>query len=170
MKHIYAWMFVALIFLALMVGTMAQTPVKATLAYSRSTTPGAPSNQVESSQNPFPTIYLVYVVVDKGAPISAIGVCVQQKRYEATLKKVDSPVVAEHDPNVRSDQKDVLVEKTTDDVYQVELQEGKSPAGTDCAVDKLARENPVVVYLKSGHSTCYGVAKKIVQLRPVAAM
>lgn len=167
MKHIYAWMFVALIILALMVSAMAQTPVKATLAYSRSTIPGAPPNQAESSQNPFPMTYFIYVVVEKGTPISATGVCVQQKRYAAALKKVDSPVVVEHDPNVRSDQKDVLVEKTADDVYQVELQEGKSP---DCAEDKLARENPVVVYLKSGHSTCYGVAKKIVPLRPVAAM
>lgn len=170
MKHAYLLMILTLVVPALMVGAKAQSPVKTTLAYSRSTTPGAPPNQAESSQNPFPTTYFIYVVLEKGTPISATGACVQGKRYAATLKKVDSPVVMEHDPNVRSDQKDVLVEKTMDDVYQVEVQESKSPDDKECAADKLAQENPVVVYLKSGRSACYGVAKKIVPLRPVAAM
>ncbi len=162
--------FYLLLVLGVVSSAMAQSPVKATFAYSRSTIPGAPTNTADGAQNSFPTTYLIYVVVTKGRAISAISACVQKKGYAATLKKVDSPVVVEHDPNVRSEEKDVLVAKTPDDVYQVELREGKGPEGNDCAKDRAAQDNPVIVYLKSGRSLCYAATKKLVALPPVAAM
>jgi len=162
------------VFLLLVLTTslMAQSPVKETLAYSRKTIPGTPGNNsgTQSSQNPFPVSYFIYVVVKKGVVISVTGVCLKGKRYDATWKKVDSPVLIEQDVGVPTGEKDTLVKETSDDVYQVELEKPKHPDGKDCTGDTLAQRHEVVVCLKSGGATWYGLATKIVPLHPAAAM
>lgn len=164
---------ICLFFLLLLTtSVMAQSPVKETIAYSRQTIPGIPGNDsgARAPQNPFPTSYFIYVVVKRGAVISTTGVLLQGKRYDATLKRVDSPVLIEHDVSVPTGKRDTLVKKTPDDVYHVELEEPRSPDGEEHAEDSLARRFEVVVCLKSRQSSWYGLVRKIVPLRSAAAM
>jgi len=156
-----AWLLLAL--LALQVTLSAQSPVRKTLAYSRATLSGIPG------ESPHPPAYFIYVVVQRGTALSPIGVCVLGTRHDAVLRKVASPVVTEHDPNVRTGKRDTLVGKTSDDVYQVDVGEPKGPCGTDHPAGELAQRNEVVVCLKSSGSTWYGLASKIVPLAHVAA-
>jgi hypothetical protein len=167
MKHMSMFLL-----LVLTTSLMAQSPVGETLAYSRKTIPGTPGNNsgTQSSQNPFPASYFIYVVVKNGVVISVTGVCVQGKRYDATWKKVDSPVLIEQDVSVPTGKKDTLVKETSDDVYQIGLEEPKRADGKDCIRDKLAQRYEVVVCLKSGGATWYGLATKIVPLHPATAM
>jgi hypothetical protein len=88
--------------------------------------------------------------------------------YAASLKKVTSPVVVPHDPNAPTEAKDMLVPKTQDEVYEVNVQERTGPACEDRA-QLLARENEVVVALKSGGTTLYAPTKTIVALPAAAA-
>ncbi len=167
MKSIY-------LFALILFGTnvMAQSPVKETLAYSRDTTPGIPARQnaTSGSQTPIKTDYLLYVVIKKSVPISLVAACVRGKSYAATLQKLDSPVLVEHDLTFPSDTKDTLVKQTPDDVYQVLLGQAQLPNCKDHDLEKLAQTHPVVVVLKSGQSSWYASADKIVPLRPEAGM
>lgn len=147
----------------------AQSPVMQTLAYSRETIPGTPvSRYGGSGQNPFPTSYYLYVVVKKGTAISTTGVRVQGKWHAAALRRVVSPVLLEHDPSVPTRKKDTLVGETSDDVYQVEVRPQETANCKEHAPDKFP-EFDVVVCLKSGGASWYGLARKIVVLSPVAA-
>jgi hypothetical protein len=158
--------------LALPTSLMAQSPVRETLAYSRKTIPGIPGNDSGAlpSQDPFPTSYFIYVVVKRGTVISVSGVCLQGKRYDATLHSVDAPVLSEHDVSVPTGKKDTLVQQTSDDVYRVEIGDRKGPCDKNRSEGKLARRYEVVVCLKSGGSSWYGLVTRIVPLLPAAAM
>jgi hypothetical protein len=159
--------------LALLVGTivMAQSPIKETVAYSRSTIGGVPVNQsAGSSPNPLPVTYLIYIVVKKGTPVVVSGVCVQGRSYNATLKRVETPVEIESDVAVPTDKKDILVGKTSDDAYQVEVGQAKAADCKEYGKDKLAQQGGVVVYLKSDETRWYGQTERIVPLRPGYAM
>lgn len=157
------------VFLIAPVALSAQSPVKETLAYSRETIPGIPvSRDAGSAQNPFPSSYYVYVVIKKGTAVSATGVRLQGKWHAATLRHVDSPVLLEHDPNVPTGKRDTLVGETSDDVYQVEVGPQEAADCKEQAGDKF-RKFDVVVCLKSGRASWYGVATRIVSLSPAAA-
>jgi hypothetical protein len=148
---------------------MAQSPVLETIAYGRDTTRGIPGpSGVSASQQPIKVDYYIYVTVKKGMPVSVDTACVRGKSYAATLKKVETPVQVEHDTAIPTGIKDTLVKASSDDVYQVLLE---SPQNRSCAetnTAKLAETHPVVVPLKSGESTWYSFADKIVPLRPAA--
>ena len=157
------------LFLLAPAGLFAQSPVKETLAYSRETIPGTPiSRDAASVRNPFPTSYYLYLVIKKGTPISASGVRLQGKWHAASLKRVDSPVVLEHDPNVPTGKKDTLVGETSDDVYQVDISPPETADCKDHAAERFANYD-VVVCLKSGRASWYGLAMRIVSLSPAAA-
>lgn len=166
MKPIYL-----LFALGMVTSCAAQSPVKETLAYSRETIPGIPGKSgATSSQNPISTSFFIYVVIKKGATVSLAGVCVNGKSYLATWKRVESPVLIEHDASVPTGQKDTLVKKTSDDVYQLELGQQKSAECNAQGEENLAQRNDVVVFLKSGQSSWHGLADKLVPLHPAAAM
>jgi uncharacterized protein YgiM (DUF1202 family) len=150
---------------------VAQSPVKETLAYSRGIIRGTPptSNGGASSQGPFRPSYYIYLVIKKGTSISLTGICVHNKSYTATLKKVESPVLVEHDQSVPTGEKDTLVRKTSDDVYQLEIGQKKGDC-SDQRKSELEVRNEVVVCLKSGHSVWYGTVEKIKPLHPLSAM
>jgi hypothetical protein len=145
-------------FLLLLVQTrlMAQSPVIQTVAYSRATISGIPGNQT-----PFPPTYFIYVVIKKGIPVSATGMCLRGSRYPATLRQVRSPVVIDHDVSVPTGKKDTLVKRTTNDVYQVEIGAPQGPC---------TQRHEVVVCLKSAGFRWYGMATKILPLAAAAAM
>lgn len=157
--------------LAVATDTTAQSPVLKTLAYSRDTIRGTPESEMGtgSSQTPFPASYFIYVVVEKGTVVSVTGVCVKGKAYAATWKRVESPVMIEHDASVPTGKKDTLVEKTADDVYQVELGPMKAAGCKDNCDDQVAQRNQVVVFLKSGQAGWRGLAERIIPLQPAAA-
>ncbi len=162
------------LFALMMFGTnvMAQTPVKEILAYSRDTTPGIPArpNTASVAQTPIKTDYYIYVVIKKTLPVSSVAACVRGKPYAATLQKVDPPVLVEHDVTLPTGIKDTLVKPTPDDVYQVLLGQEQSPDCKTRDLEKLAQTHPVVISLKSGQSTWYASADKIIPLRPAAGM
>jgi hypothetical protein len=159
-----------LVLLSLAPSLMAQSPVKATLAFSRASTTAvsAPSSSDSAQAAETKTDYLIYVVVSKGTIASATGACIEGKLFASTLQKVDSPVMVELDKGV----KDTLVGATDDDVYQVELgaprhsnpkclppQEGGPPRGSAAAV---------LMRLGSGQAAWNAVTDRIVPLRPSA--
>jgi hypothetical protein len=157
-----------LLLIAVIDCSVAQTPKVQAVAYSRSTTPGIPTGLGGPAINSLPVRYYIYVTVKKGTPVSVSSVCLKGQSYAASLKKVTSPVVVPHDPNVPTEVKDMLVPETQDDVYQVNVQEQTASACEDPA-QLLARDNEVVVALKSGGTTLYAPAKTIVALATAAA-
>jgi hypothetical protein len=161
--------FLSLLFLIAVADySVAQTQKVQAVAYSRDTTPGIPTGLGGPDNNPLPVRYYIYVAVEKGTPVSVSSVCLKWQSYAASLKKVTSPVLVPHDPNVPTEAKDTLVPKTQDEVYQVNLQEQTGPACDDRA-QLLARDNEVVVVLKSRGTPLYAPAKTIVALRTAAA-
>ena len=165
MKLVYS-----LLFLALATSLLAQSPIRETLAYSRNTTRGIPTgpNSDSSTQPPIKVSYYLYVVVRKGVSVSASTACVRGKSFAATLKRVDAPVLIEHDATIPTGSKDTLVKPTADDVYQIILSSQGNPPCEDPETMKLARNHEVVVPLKSGRSIWYSLADRIVSLRPAA--
>jgi len=148
--------------------SVAQTPNIQVVAYSRVTTPGIPTGPGGPAINSLPVRYYIYVTLKKGTPVSVSSVCLKGQSYAASLNKVTSPVVVPHDPNAPTEVKDILVPKTQDEVYQVNVQGQTGPACEDRA-RLLARENEVVVALKSGPTTLYAAAKTIAALPAAAA-
>lgn len=157
MKHLHA-----VCLLLLPACAMAQSPVTQALAYSRSTSAGIPGHDA------LPTSYYIYVVVRRGIAITLRGVCLRGERHAAALRRVDAPVMVEHDVGVPTGRRDTLVGKTSEDVYQVDVGEPSGSCGGGAA--QLARDHEVVVCVTSGGATWYGLVAKIVPLSPGAAM
>jgi hypothetical protein len=162
-------LFVILLLLVVSGDLAAQSgPVKATFGYSREIISGIPSSPGREQPKQLPNSYFIYVVVKRGLIISDATVYLRGDKYKATLKKVDTPLLIDHDPSVPTGRKDTLVPKTSDDVYEVEPEEheeSKDPTG-----EQLARRNQAVVVLRSGQDKLYGVVRELTRLRPAAAM
>jgi hypothetical protein len=160
----------SLLVLTLATNLVAQSPIRETLAYSRDTTRGIPAgpNSDSMSQPPIKVDYYIYVVVRKGVSLSASTACIRGKSFAATLKRVDAPVTIEHDATIPTGSKDTLVKPTADDVYQVILSPQGNPPCEDPEITKLDKNHQVVVPLRSGQSTWYSVADRILSLRPAA--
>jgi hypothetical protein len=158
--------------LVLAPGLLAQSPVKDTLAYSRDTTTVVPAkSSTEPGQGAIvKTDYLIYVVVQKGMIASTTGACVHGKFFAATLQKVDSPVMVDHDPTTPTGTKDMLVKATDNDVYQVELGQAQRPQCLPSQEGGPPQGHAVVVSLRlgNGQAAWDAVADRIVILRPVA--
>jgi len=150
----------------------AQLPVISTYAYSRHTIPGIP--EASRAERPpgaaLPVSYFIYVVVKKGTPLSVRRAWVKGRCYSATLQRVTSPVLIEHDAAVPTGRTDTLVPKTSDDVYRVVLAAEESCKGDGDAANELRRHNEVVVSLEAGRSRRYGTARTVRALQPAAAM
>lgn len=161
-----------LAFLAATPALMAQSPILQTIAYSRDTTSGIPARDKSAAAQrpPLKTDYFIYVVVKKGLRLSSTGACVRGRFFSVILHKVDAPVRVDHDASVPTGVKDTLVGPTSDDVYHLELtpqQNSDCPAHDGPALNE---SHAVVISLNSGQSVFYGVADKIVALRPAAGM
>lgn len=154
---------------------MGQTPSVKTYAYGRATVPGIPEDTVKGAQSgtaktsPFPLTHLLYVEVPKGSAVSVEGVWLRGTYYAATLKRVASPVVVSHDPVVVTQQKDTLVNKTSNDVYAVLLGEPKPGEISRPDAKQLVANNEAVVFLTVDHSPRHGAVKTVKMLKPLAA-
>lgn len=150
---------------------MAQSPVKEAFAYSRATRSGIPGNAADTL-SPFPTIFYIYIVAEKGARLTVNGACVQGTRYSATLRGVTTPVTVDRDKAVPTGLRDTLVHGTPHDAYQVLLGEANGPCAKarPAKLADLAQAHEVVVCLTSGAKQWYALVDKIQPLTPAAAM
>jgi len=144
------------------------SPVEKTLAYSRQTTPGIPEggSVAASPGRTVHTSYFIYLVLRKGTVPSVAGVWLKGKYYAATLQKVSSPVLVEHDPAVPTGKKDTLVPATSSAVYQLHPAEEKPWRPKDEVERRLTEDNEVVGFLQANGSTWYSPVKTITPLRP----
>jgi hypothetical protein len=147
-------------------------PVEKTVAYSRQTTSGIPgsSTLAGSPDRPVAVSYFIYVVLKKGTVPSAAGLWLEGKFYDASLKRVDSPVVVAHDAVVPTGKKDTLVGKTSGDVYQIDPGAERTWKPGSDAEQKLTQGNQVVVFLKVGQATCYSSVREVKALPPAPGM
>jgi hypothetical protein len=153
----------------------AECPVRDTVAYSRQTTSGIPGPRAlagspDKPDKPVRVSYLVYVVLKKGAVPSSAAVWLEGKYFGATLHKVDSPVVVEHDVAVPTGHKDTLVGRTSDDVYQVDLDAERPWSPRDEAEKGSTLGNQAVIFLQVGQVACPCPVKEIKALRPAPGM
>jgi hypothetical protein len=146
-------------------GPGMESPVKDVVAYKRQTTSGIPGAQAS-----LPTSYFIYVVLAKGRPATEVGVWLDGKYRAATLKKVGTPVSVDHDTAVPTGKRDVLVPRTSDDVYQVEPGEEKGWSPKDNAERALTETNEVVVFLATGQHTWHCPVRKVKTLHPASGM
>ena len=162
-----------LLFLCLLVpvtcsAMSVECPVKETVAYSRQTTSGIPGPR---AARPVQVSFFLYVVLKKGTlPPSSSGVWLEGNYYEASLRPVESPVAVEHDAAVPTGEKDTLVGRTSDDVYQVVPGEEKAWSPRNEAERKLTLSHPAVVFLAVGRAICPCPVKEIKALRPAPGM
>jgi hypothetical protein len=155
---------------------IAQSPVVKTYAYSRATLPGIREEIVNESdarvqrKTPLPLTYFLYVEVSKGGNVSVNGVWLQGKYYSATLKKVSTPVAIRSDPVVPTEQRDILVKKTTNDVYAVLLGDEIPRNSYNTTEKELMTSNEGVIFLTINKLSYYTTIKSIKALKPIAGM
>lgn len=145
---------------------MAQSPIAA-YGYSRATIPGIPG---EHAKSVFPVGYHLYVEVKRGSRASAEWAWVRGKYYDCTLRKVSTPVLVESDPVVPTDKKEMLVSKTSNDVYSVVLGNVRERSASSARESELIANNQAVIALVVDKSSTYAAIQSIKALRPGAAM
>jgi hypothetical protein len=155
----------------------AQSRVISGYAFSRNVTPGIPgagSDNPDSShpqnKNPFPTTYYLYVEVVKGSRLSTNMVWLEGKYYAASIQKVQSPVRIEENFTGGSDKKEILVPKTTHDVYRIVRGDGLNHAELDRYPEPLTSSNHVIFFLHINDKPTTVAVKSIRVLRAYAAM
>jgi hypothetical protein len=151
---------------------MAQTPIT-TFGYSRATIPGIPGmagQRLSPGANVFAPQYYIYVLVKPGSQIVAKWAWVQGKTYDCALRRVGAPVVVDSDVAVKTEKKETLVPKTSDDVYQVVLGALRSQTELSEGERKLTAANEAVVALVLGSAPEYATVASLKALTPAAAM
>lgn len=163
-----------MLFIFFTVSLVAQSSSVKIYAYSRRTISGIREEVVNNSDSaqqrasPFPVDYFLYVSVAKGSPLSISGVWVGGQYYKASLQKVKSPLVIENNSVVK--QKELLVPKTSNDVYAVVLKEARNPDLLSAAEKELTQGNEAVFFLNAQKKTCTRAVKKLTALTPISAM
>jgi hypothetical protein len=148
-----------------MSSAMAQSSVEM-YGFSRATLPGIPGPQAQSV---FPPTYYLYVEVKRGSRVSAEWVWVRGHYYDCSLKKVSTPVLVESDPGVPTEKKEILVPKTSGDVYSVVLGNAKVRTVSRDKEKELIADNEAVIALLVNQSAVYAAVQTIKALRPAAA-
>lgn len=151
-------------FSLLAIFAFAQSPVKQVHAYSRATLPGTPGGQ----QFTPPLTYYIYIAVAKGSKISVSYVYISGKYYPASVEKVQTPVYLK-DEVANMEHKQVLVNSTANDVYQIHIGEAINKPSLTAAENKLVSDNQLVVFLTCG-GPAHATAKSINILPPSAGM
>jgi hypothetical protein len=155
---------------AVMSSAMAQSPVTA-YGYSRATIPGIPEDQKgKQGKDMFPPRYYLYVEVKPGSRASAEWAWVRGSYYDCKLTRVSTPVLVESDPGVPTEKKEMLVSKTSNDVYSVILGDMRVRTVSNGQERELIANNEAVIALVINKSGAYAVIQSIKALRPAAAM
>jgi hypothetical protein len=144
--------------------------------YSRETLPGIPSGPAAkgpggaAGQSVFPIQYFLFVQVKRGSQVAADWVWVRGSYYACTLTKVTSPVTVAVDPNVPTNQQEILVPKSKDDVYRIDLGNMTTRAPSSEEGKRLVSNNQAVIALSVNKLKAYAALQSIRALRPAAAM
>ena len=148
--------------------TSAESLMTEGFAYSRETVPGIPEGPgvSASSGRSLETAWFIYVVVRDASVPTEASVWLKGKHYSATLRKVASPVLVEHDPVVPTGKKDTLVPATSAPVYQVLPAEERSWSPANDAEKQLTQHNEVVVFLRAERASHRVPIKAVKPLRP----
>lgn len=144
--------------------------------YSQATIPGvreevlAESHPGEKPAGPFSDQYYIYVEMPPACKVSLTGVWVKGTYYQATLKKVKTPVLLE-DRSVPLEDKDkkVLVKKTRNIVYRLILRDAEMPAALR-AEKAFMDVNQAILFFRSSGKAFNVAVKTITVLEPSRAM
>jgi hypothetical protein len=164
---------ISLLLLLAITRLAAQLPVLKVYAYSRESIPGnIPRFDNDSMRKAHPLIiprtYYVYAEVKKGNTLSAECIYAAGKYYKVTMTKVESPVrIDKVNGIVEKDNKETLVNKTSNDVYAFRLLEEITDWPAKAAAEKQRKGKPVLLCLVKGKKKIYAGAKEIVELEPV---
>ena len=136
-------------------GLLAQEGVIKLYAYSRNTIPGIRQEVLNDSdtasqkrESPFDVAFFLYAEVKKGTKLSVSGVWIRGKYYTATAKKVSTPVLTPANKVAVMKQKDVLVNKTLNDVFAIQPVETISHVGLNENEKLLMKANELVIAIK----------------------
>ncbi len=154
--------------------SMAQTQITA-YGYLRATLPGIPGI---ASGDPKPGLgvevfapeYHIFAAVRPGSHIIAKWAWVRGKNYSFALSKVITPVVVNRDVAVKTDRKETLVPKTSDDVYEIVLGAVQSLTELSKEEQKLEASNEAVVAVVLDNAPAYATVRSLIALPPAAAM
>jgi len=144
-------------------------------AYSRATTPGIipdPNND-RTKQNTveLPKTYFIYAEVKKGAKIKVSAAYIDGRYYNVSTKKVKTPVIKDRYEGVmNSDQKNILVKKTSNDVYQVIPGDECSNFKDKQTADSMRKTNTVMLVMSYNQTKLYPALPVIKTLAPVQGM
>jgi hypothetical protein len=147
----------------------AQLPDIKIYVSSRVTIPGIRPDP-DNDNNIFPKTYFIYAEVKKGTKLSAEGCWIDGKYYSASgVNKVSSPVIIS-EQSIIANQKDTLVKKTSNDVYQVIPGNEINRVPDDETEKKLVTENQFVLIIKVNGKIQLVSSAKIKELSPAAMM
>jgi hypothetical protein len=153
---------------------MAQAPIAA-YGYVRATLPGIPGmaagdQNLRPGQEAFAPKYRIFVAVKSGSRVAAKWAWVRDKAYDCALSKVRTPVIVDRDVAVKTDKKETLVPKTSDDVYEIVLRAPRPQTELSAQEQMLASGNEAVVALVLDNAPAYATVRSLVALPPAAAM
>lgn len=146
-----------------------------TYAYVREMSPGLPDTQAQHPTGArqgyvLPAEYFLYVEVAPGRQVAASWLSLRGQYHGCALQKVASPVLIDSDSAVPTGQKETLVPKTANNVYQVAIGASLTQVPAGAEARKLAAEYDAVVAMMVDGSVTYAVAKSLRALRPKAGM
>jgi hypothetical protein len=157
------------LFIAFFMSACGQSPQIKLHVYSRVTLPGIRPD-TDDDNHIFPKTYSIYAEVKKGTKLSVEGCWLDGKYYKASgVKKISSPVIVS-EPSIIANQKDTLVKKTANDIYEILQGEEKSRMPVDAAEKKLASQNQFVLIIKVNGKLQFVSSAKIKELSPAAMM
>lgn len=155
-------------FIVFFISACGQSPEIRIHVYSRVTLPGIRPDG-DNDNHIFPKAYFIYAEVKKSAQVTVEGCWIAGKYYTAGIEKISSPVIVTNQ-TVINEQRDTLVKKTTNDVYQVIPGKESSREPADEAEKKSVSENQFVLILKVNGKQQLVSSSKIKELSPAAMM
>jgi len=167
--------YLLLIFLLGCSALQAQSQQVKLYAYSRVTTPGIipdPNND-RAKQNTIelPKAYYIYAEVKKGARIKVAAAFIDGRYYAVSARKVKTPVIKDRYEGVmNSDQKDILVKKTSNDVYEIIPGDECSNFKDKKTAEAMRKTNAVMLVMNYNQTKLYPALPVIKTLTPVQGM
>jgi len=168
--------FIFFMFPLLQAVVQAQTPQIRVYAYSREITPGIipdPGNDSIKKMPPvqLPKVYHIYAEIKKGYRVHINTAFIDGQYYHVSMQKVKTPVIKDrYEGMMNSDQKDLLVKRTANDVYEIKL-------GNTCLAftgkknaDTMRTGKAVMLIADYKKTTSYPGLPEIKMLSPVQGM
>jgi hypothetical protein len=154
-----------------------QNPVIKSYAFSRNVIAGVrkvtsfnKDNPEEQKPGTFTTSYFLYLEVKKEFKFSVTMIWLKDRYFSVTCQKITAPVLIEGTMSVVNKQRDTLVNKTANDVYEIKPEKEIFPNSKESSAFTHTGSNEVVFFLKSCYKNYCSTVRKIKILEPFAAM